>query len=281
MTYEEFWRPLMAVYDIREAQAVARLVLEERYSLTLADVLCGRMGDERELLLIQARLLQGEPVQYVLGEAMFGGRRFHVAPGVLIPRPETFELCQWVMTADALKPASEAATEQSAAKILDIGTGSGCIACTLAAELPHTQVTAWDISDDALRIAKSNAEALGVNVKFEQIDVLSTLHPILWNVIVSNPPYICERERTSMEGRVVDYEPEGALFVPDDDPLLFYRAIARYARQTLTPGGGLFFEINPLYVNELEQLLTDSGFASVESRNDQFGKIRFTKAIQP
>ena len=138
MTYEEFWRPLMAVYDIREAQAVARLVLEERYSLTLADVLCGRMGDERELLLIQARLLQGEPVQYVLGEAMFGGRRFHVAPGVLIPRPETFELCQWVMTADALKPASEAATEQSAAKILDIGTGSGCIACTLAAELPHT-----------------------------------------------------------------------------------------------------------------------------------------------
>ena len=281
MTYEEFWRPLMAVYDIREAQAVARLVLEERYSLTLADVLCGRMGDERELLLIQARLLQGEPVQYVLGEAMFGGRRFHVAPGVLIPRPETFELCQWVMTADALKPASEAATEQSAAKILDIGTGSGCIACTLAAELPHTQVTAWDISDDALRIAKSNAEALGVNVKFEQVDVLSTLLPILWNVIVSNPPYICERERTSMEGRVVDYEPEGALFVPDDDPLLFYRAIARYARQTLTPGGGLFFEINPLYVNELEQLLTDSGFASVESRNDQFGKIRFTKAIQP
>ena len=271
----------MAVYDIREAQAVARLVLEERYSLTLADVLCGRMGDERELLQIQARLLQGEPVQYVLGEAMFGGRRFHVAPGVLIPRPETFELCQWVMTADALKPASEAATEQSAAKILDIGTGSGCIACTLAAELPHTQVTAWDISDDALRIAKSNAEALGVNVKFEQVDVLSTLHPILWNIIVSNPPYICERERTSMEGRVVDYEPEGALFVPDDDPLLFYRAIARYARQTLTPGGGLFFEINPLYVNELEQLLTDSGFASVESRNDQFGKIRFTKAIQP
>ena len=271
----------MAVYDIREAQAVARLVLEERYSLTLADVLCGRMGDERELLQIQARLLLGEPVQYVLGETVFGGRRFHVAPGVLIPRPETFELCQWVMTADALKPASEAATEQSAAKILDIGTGSGCIACTLAAELPHTQVTAWDISDDALRIAKSNAEALGVNVKFEQVDVLSTLHPILWNVIVSNPPYICERERTSMEGRVVDYEPEGALFVPDDDPLLFYRAIARYARQTLTPGGGLFFEINPLYVNELEQLLTDSGFASVESRNDQFGKIRFTKAIQP
>lgn len=281
MTYEEFWRPLMAVYDIREAQAVARLVLEERYSLTLADVLCGRMGDERELLQIQARLLLGEPVQYVLGETVFGGRRFHVAPGVLIPRPETFELCQWVMTADALKPASEAATEQSAAKILDIGTGSGCIACTLAAELPHTQVTAWDISDDALRIAKSNAEALGVNVKFEQVDVLSTLHPILWNIIVSNPPYICERERTSMEGRVVDYEPEGALFVPDDDPLLFYRAIARYARQTLTPGGGLFFEINPLYVNELEQLLTDSGFASVESRNDQFGKIRFTKAIQP
>lgn len=300
MTYEEFWRPLMAVYDIREAQAVARLVLEERYSLTLADVLCGRMGDERELLQIQARLLLGEPVQYVLGETVFGGRRFHVAPGVLIPRPETFELCQWVMTADALKPASEAATEQSAAKILDIGTGSGCIACTLAAELPHTQVTAWDISDDALCIAKSNAEALGVNVKFEQVDVLSTLlaslrwqatkgraHPSCVpsvasvNVIVSNPPYICERERTSMEGRVVDYEPEGALFVPDDDPLLFYRAIARYARQTLTPGGGLFFEINPLYVNELEQLLTDGGFASVESRNDQFGKIRFTKAIQP
>ena len=129
MSYEELWKPLTRLYDAREAKAIARLVLEERFGLTMADVLCGKTGDDAVLRHIQQRLLQGEPVQYVLGVAEFGGRQFRVAPGVLIPRPETLELCQWV-------------EEERGTTILDIGTGSGCIACTLAAELPEAQVTA-------------------------------------------------------------------------------------------------------------------------------------------
>lgn len=267
MSYEELWKPLTRLYDAREAKAIARLILEERFGLTMADVLCGKTGDDTVLRHIQQRLLQGEPVQYVLGVAEFGGRQFRVAPGVLIPRPETLELCQWV-------------EEERGITILDIGTGSGCIACTLAAELPEAQVTAWDISEAALAIAQENALRLGVQVKFEKQDVLhpspSTLHQ--WNIIVSNPPYVCEKERATMERHVLDYEPSLALFVPDDDPLLFYRAIADYARWSLTAGGSLFFEINPLYAVQLKSLLSAMSYHHIEVRDDQYGKPRMIKA---
>ena len=276
MTYPEFWRPLTALYGEGEAKAVARLVMEEHFGLSMADVLCGRMGDEAELRQIQQRLLTGEPVQYVLGRAEFGGRWFHVAPGVLIPRPETYELCQWCLPSD---PSGWRGT------ILDIGTGSGCIACTLAAELPHAKVAAWDISETALAIAQDNARRLNVNVIFSQIDILQlsiiNCQLSFYDIIISNPPYVCQRERTAMERNVLDYEPSLALFVPDDDPLLFYRAIADYARQALKPGGALYFEINPLYAAELQSLLSKMTYHAIELREDQYGKPRMMKAIRP
>lgn len=276
MTYPEFWHPLTALYGEGEAKAVAHLVMEEHFGLSMADVLCGRMGDEAELRQIQQRLLTGEPVQYVLGRAEFGGRWFHVASGVLIPRPETYELCQW-----CLPPAPSGWR----GNILDIGTGSGCIACTLAAELPHAKVAAWDISETALAIAQDNARRLHVNVTFSQIDILQlsmiNCQLSIYDIIISNPPYICQRERAAMERNVLDYEPSLALFVPDDDPLLFYRAIADYARQALKPGGALYFEINPLYAAELQSLLSKMTYHAIELREDQYGKPRMMKAIRP
>ena len=274
MSYEELWKPLTKLYDAREAKAIARLVLEERFGLTMADVLCGKTGDDAVLRHIQQRLLQGEPVQYVLGVAEFGGRQFRVAPGVLIPRPETLELCQWVQ-----EERKEERGERRGITILDIGTGSGCIACTLAAELPEAQVTAWDISEAALSVARENAKRTNVHVSFEQVDALNIpLTPDKWDIIISNPPYVCEQERAAMERHVLDYEPSLALFVPDDDPLLFYRAIADYARQSLTADGSLFFEINPLYAEQLKSLLSAMSYHHIEVRDDQYGKPRMIKA---
>lgn len=274
MTYEAFWRPLTQVYEAGEAKAVAQLVFEVSYGWTMADMLSGREGETTTLRHLQERLLHGEPVQYVLGVAEFGGRRFTVGPGVLIPRPETYELCQWVMATSA------------GGTILDIGTGSGCIACTLAAEMPQAEVTAWDISETALDMARENAKRTGVHVSFEQVDVLnvrltahcSPLTSHLWDTIISNPPYICERERTSMERNVLDYEPPTALFVPDDDPLLFYRAIAAYGQQALKPGGRLYFELNPRYADDVSRLLSMMSYHDIRPRKDNYGKQRMISA---
>ena len=275
MTYQELWRPLTAVYDAGEAQAIARMVLELRFGLTMADVLCGRTGDERELQRIQQRLLAGEPVQYVIGETEFGGRRFRVAPGVLIPRPETQELCHWILEERGKR------SEERREKMLDIGTGSGCIACTLAAEWPEAEVTAWDVSKEALAIARENAKRTNVHVSFQRVDILalpSPLPPVQWDLIVSNPPYICENEKAQMEPHVLEHEPHLALFVPDDDPLLFYRAIADFALRSLMQGGRLFFEINPLYANVLADMLSAMSYHDIETSNDQFYKPRMIKA---
>lgn len=284
MTYNELWRQLTQVYDDYEAKAIARMVYEVRFGLMPSDLFIGKdtqlsTDDQKLLAEITQRLLTGEPIQYVLGEAEFGGRTFHVEPGVLIPRPETYELCQWIMEERRGKK-----EEGRNTSILDIGTGSGCIACTLAAELADAEVTAWDISDDALRIATENAKRTNVHVSFEKVDVLNTSllnreRPATGlDIIVSNPPYICNKERATMERNVLEHEPELALFVPDDDPLLFYRTIARFAAKTLNPGGALYFEINPLYVSEMQQMLSKEGFSHTEIRNDQFGKQRFTKS---
>lgn len=284
MTYNELWRQLTQVYDDYEAKAIARMVYEIRFGLMPSDLFIGKdtqlsTDDQKLLAEITQRLLTGEPIQYVLGEAEFGGRTFHVEPGVLIPRPETYELCQWIMEERRGKK-----EEGRNTSILDIGTGSGCIACTLAAELADAEVTAWDISDDALRIATENAKRTNVHVSFEKVDVLNTSllnreRPATGlDIIVSNPPYICNKERATMERNVLEHEPELALFVPDDDPLLFYRTIARFAAKTLNPGGALYFEINPLYVSEMQQMLSEEGFSHTEIRNDQFGKQRFTKS---
>ena len=279
MTYPELWKRLTTLYAEGEAKAIARMVYEVRYGLTLGDLLMGRDADlpQEELELMAQRLEQGEPVQYVLGEEQFGGRTFKVTPDVLIPRPETYELCEWVMDEGRR-------TKDEGQTILDIGTGSGCIAITLALGLPQAKVTAWDISDKALAVARENAQRLGADVTFEQVDALnpptSKLIPRTssLDIIVSNPPYICEKEKGQMEQNVLEHEPSLALFVPDDDPLLFYRSIARYARKSLVPGGLLFFEINPQYKDQLVSMLRDMGYTEIAVKADQFGKHRMLKA---
>lgn len=274
MTYEELWHRL-SNYDAGEAKAVARMVLEVRFGLSMADILCGKdtqlsADDQRELEKIAVRLQQNEPVQYVLGMADFGPRTFHVAPGVLIPRPETYELCLWAV--EQMKTVSRP-------RMLDVGTGSGCIACTLAAELPAAEVEAWDISNDALCIAAENARRTHVDVAFRQVDILSASPSAAhYSAIVSNPPYITPAERSGMEPRVLNHEPSLALFVPQDDPLLFYRAIAQFGQKALKAGGQLFFEINPLFAGELQDLLRQLSYRDIDVRTDQFGKQRFIKA---
>lgn len=268
MTFKEFWQPLTARYDEREAQWIARLVMELSYGLSTTDILMGDVAhiNEQQLRSQQQRLLKGEPVQYVVGEAPFGDHLFMVGPGVLIPRPETLWLCKAVEESIGIMPRS----------VLDIGTGSGCIAITIALDRPTASVTGWDISPDALNIARMNAERQMADVTFEREDALHLPHhKEMWDAIVSNPPYICQQERATMEQHVLDYEPALALFVPDDDPLLFYRSIARYAIDALTPEGRLYFEINPLYATPLGDLLLDIGFSQVRICQDDFGKDRY------
>ena len=297
-TYQEFWQSLTPLYDAGEAQAIVRTVLDVEYGMTLTDIICGKVNElssdeERNLEEIITRLQNGEPVQYVLGEADFAGRTFHVEPGVLIPRPETAELCQWieeeVSSLDADDPK----------QILDICTGSGCIAITLGLTIPNSEVTGWDISEDALRIAQGNVEMLKArNVRIEYQDALmlpkaaeaaeaaeiseateSSLSKS-WNIIVSNPPYICEKEKADMEKNVLEHEPSIALFVPDEEPLKFYRAIAEYASSALKSEGALYFEINPIYEKETREMLEELGFKDIETKEDAYGKKRMMKAMK-
>lgn len=298
MTYNQLWKRLTAIYNEREAQAIVRTVLDALFGMSLTDICLGKVtqlsaDDTTRLEKIMQRLEKSEPVQYVLGAEWFAGRLFDVAPGVLIPRPETEELVKW--TCDEAKEkekednskeergkeekeVSKKGEEAPHPSILDIGTGSGCIAITVALALPQARVTAWDISTDALAIAAGNAHRLGASVRFEHQDALSAPDDEeRWDVIVSNPPYICDRERADMSDNVLSYEPELALFVPDSDPLLFYRAIARYASKALKPGGRLLFETNTAYAHEVAQAMADEGFTAIEVRNDCFGKPRMVK----
>ena len=269
-----------------EAKAIALLLLERVGGLPAAkaliadgkDLLCRRQS----LLELAARISKGEPVQYVLGEADFCGMTLKVKPGVLIPRPETEELVNWIVEeTSSLKP--------QASHLLDIGTGSGCIAIALARKLENAKVEAWDVSEEALQIAQENATRNGVSVKLKKVDVLSNhnLNDNLdfgcdnFNVIVSNPPYICEEEKEGMEKNVLEHEPSVALFVPNEDPLLFYRKIGALALQLLGEGGLLFFEINRRFGKEVVALLQEMGYREMELRQDLFGNDRMVKAIKP
>ena len=280
-TYQQFWQSLTPLYDAGEAQAIVRTVLDVEYGMTLTDIICGKVNElssdeERNLEEIITRLQNGEPVQYVLGEADFAGRTFHVEPGVLIPRPETAELCQWIEEDVSSLEADERK------QILDICTGSGCIAITLGLTIPNSEVTGWDISEDALRIAQGNVEMLKAgNVRIEYQDALMLPKAEeAADIIVSNPPYICEKEKADMEKNVLEHEPSIALFVPDEDPLKFYRAIAEYASSALKPEGALYFEINPIYAKETREMLEELGFKDIETKEDAFGKKRMMKAMK-
>lgn len=260
---------LATCYPEREAHAVALRVLEDAFGVSRADVYADKVRkfsseEEQRWQHIAERLSVGEPLQYVLGEAEFCGRSFGVAPGVLIPRPETEELVVLV--------------EQSVSgrcRILDAGTGSGCIAVSLALALPEAEVQAWDISPEALSVAQGNAERWGAAVDFRLCDMLTATPDERFDVVVSNPPYVCERERLDMTPQVLEHEPGLALFVPDDDPLRFYRALVGLSVRCLNSGGLLAVEINEAYGAETADLFSRSGLTEVQILFDGFGKPRF------
>ena len=285
LSYQQLWQQLVPLYEVGEARALMRLLMETQFGISLPDLLCygtSLLDEEKQEQLheMMRRLRDSEPIQYVLGKAMFCGRMFHVEPGVLIPRPETEVLCRWVMETSPLPSPEGREAVSTQPRILDIGCGSGCIAVTLALEMEGAQVTAYDISPKALEVTKHNAACLGVQITTKHIDILAAESKgESFDIIVSNPPYICRDEAAAMHPNVLLHEPHEALFVPDTDPLCFYAAIARFAKVHLSSGGLLFFECNPAYIQDVAHLLSASGFRDVATRNDDFGKTRFVKAI--
>ena len=316
MTYSEIWHRIATSYDDGEARAIARILIEELFGLSYADIVCGateQLSADDTLRLDTAvrRIEQGEPLQHVLGYADFCGNRFCVNGSVLIPRPET----EWLvdegtklMDGCIASDETQHKAPHSPKRILDIGTGSGCIAISLKLRLGDAYVEAWDISEEALRTAQDNADALKAEVVFRKRDALkaeeegcseeeclqggalvssapteqamdyeasTTAAP--WDLIVSNPPYICDSERSAMDDNVLLHEPHTALFVPDDDPLRFYRAIARYALLTLNIGGSLLFECNTRYAEATGTMLRDMGFEEVTVSDDCFNLPRFVR----
>ncbi len=272
---------LIPTVEEREARALAFVVLEDAFGLSRTDIYLGKdtafsEDDTIRLEKILRRLEQGEPVQYAIGTAQFCDLTFRVTPDTLIPRPETEELVGWVAS---LLPS------EAPCSVLDVGTGTGCIAISLAKQFPRAQVTAWDISEGALAVARQNAQTNGVTVDFRRADVLEVVNESAASApssdalyIVSNPPYICERERAEMEAHVLDYEPASALFVPDADPLLFYRALARLGQQL--KAAAVLVEINQAYGQETVRMFQSSGYSNVELCRDIYGKDRMIKAVR-
>ena len=274
------------------------MVLDVKYGMTLTDIISGKVNelsaDEGiKLEEIICRLQKGEPVQYVLGQADFAGRTFHVEPGVLIPRPETAELCRWIVETQNEnwkkdKKARHTTLVSPRPRIIDLCSGSGCIAITLDLEIPNSETLGIDISDCACRVATKNAELLSSKAFFCNADIFEMLEKCKRNtkdnfeadIIVSNPPYICEKEKVDMAKNVLGYEPGIALFVPDEDPLKFYRAIAEFAAMELRRCGLLYFEINPIYEKETREMLEEFGFSEIETKEDSFGKKRMMRAIK-
>lgn len=284
MTYSEIWHRIATSYEDGEARAIARILIEELFGLSYTDIVCGatdQLSADDTLRLDTAvrRIEQGEPLQHVLGYADFCGNRFSVNGSVLIPRPET----EWLVDeGERLMNDASNATPSAPKRILDIGTGSGCIAISLKLRLGEAYVEAWDISEEALRTAESNAKALKAEVAFCKRDALRAEESVAtWDLIVSNPPYICDSERTDMDDNVLLHEPHTALFVPDDDPLRFYRAIAHYALRSLNNGGSLLFECNTRYAEATGEMMREMGFEDVTVNDDCFGLPRFVKGSSP
>ncbi|SDY17819.1 peptide chain release factor N(5)-glutamine methyltransferase [Hymenobacter psychrophilus] len=269
---------LQAIYETPEAEAMTGQLLEHLLDLTPLQRRTRTdepLGEDIRLAALpgmQARLLRHEPLQYVLGTAHFAGLELEVTPATLIPRPETEELVELI--------AREQQEGRTGLQVLDVGTGSGCIPLALAARLPGARFTAVDVSAEALAVARRNAVRCGVTIDFQQVDILAAV-PVLagpLDVLVSNPPYVLESERALMRPNVLAYEPATALFVPNHDPLLFYRRIAQLGRALLGPGGVLYFEINEQFAAETEGLLRGLGYAAVVSHEDIFGRARLVRA---
>ena len=284
--FTTFQSGLSGLYNKHEAEAITLLVINEISKLSRTSI---KAFPEKEITVEQAvqfetivtQLQTGKPVQYILGHTEFYGLDFSVNPSVLIPRPETEELVDWCLM--SLRKTQQ--NVQHNFPVLDIGTGSGCIAISLKKNLPGTQVSAVDISPEALQTAKSNAESNNVDISFIQADILN-IEPhsplnTTWSVIVSNPPYVTLQDKEQMHTNVTDFEPHTALFVPLNNPLLFYKAIADFAKNNLMANGLLFFEINESFGHETVKLLADKGFIDIELRKDMGEKFRMIKAVRP
>ncbi|NDW12596.1 peptide chain release factor N(5)-glutamine methyltransferase [Bacteroides sp. 214] len=267
---------LHSLYSPGELKQLTLIIAEEVLGIPATDVYLGKdidLSAEKQQLLAELlkRLTDSEPIQYVLGKAEFFRHTFSVAPGVLIPRPETEELVDLILRDNKGNPS-----------ILDIGTGTGCIAISLSKARPEAYVEAWDVSPLALHIARKNNDELQASVRFEEVDVLSPREVVpSFDLIVSNPPYIKEKEKEEMADNVLRWEPELALFVPDTDPLLFYRSIAELALNALKPGGKLYFEINQWHGAEVVSLLNSLGYCEVELLKDLFKNDRIVTAKHP
>lgn len=266
---------LTPLYGEGEAKAMTRLIFHSLKGWSATDMII-HAGDEvseyiaEKIESILSRLSRNEPIQYILGEAYFYGMNLHVERGVLIPRQETEELVDMIVKSRG---------KESDLRVLDIGTGSGAIAIALSRNLPFSKVTAIDISPEALRIAEGNAEKMKAHIRFLEADVFDFKPEAeSLDIIVSNPPYIDDSERKDMDANVLDYEPHNALFVPDDNPLIFYSRIATIAVDALVSGGSLYFEINPRHCEDLKALLRNERFADIEAIKDIHGKERFISA---
>jgi len=280
--------------DAEEVDAMAYIVLDHVFSISRTDVLADRSvavspAAAEKMETILNRLNTGEPLQYVLGEAEFYGRIFKVRPGVLIPRPETEELVRWVVESgdrsryplvSSQEPVVGRQQPGVGIRVLDIGTGTGCIPVTLFLEIPGAEVFAVDVSDVAIAVARENASLLNARIDIVSLDVLKD--PLPWeglDVIVSNPPYIPWSEKVSMRRNVTEFEPEVALFVPEDDPLIFYKAIAKQASRALRRPGLLAVEINERFGEGVARVFREEGFSDVEVIKDIFGKERIVKGV--
>ena len=255
-----FWFLLEAVFQIRKMD----FMMDPQLRINEAEL--------PRFIGFVKRLMKFEPVQYIAGETEFMGRPFKVSPAVLIPRPETEELVAW--TVEELK-------HIGAPEIIDIGTGSGCIAISLKSDLPHSKVTGIDIQEEALKMAKRNALVNKVEVAFQKQDALQLGAEIeKYDVVISNPPYVLDSEKELMQSNVLDYEPHTALFVADSEPLLFYESIAKWAIHALKSGGKLFFEINERYASETVEMMGKLGFEDLKEKNDIFEKPRMVMGLK-
>ena len=289
-------KALHDLYGTNEAEAITLIAIAEVCGFSNARIkafpeleLTSEQSEKLNELLDQ--LKTGKPIQYILGKTEFYGLPFNVNPSVLIPRPETEELVEWVISsvgseelAVGSRRLAVGGGQLAVDRVLDIGTGSGCIAISLKKHLPNAKVSAIDVSAKALKTAKENAELNEVEIDFIEADILDYKfeieHP-KFEIIISNPPYVTLHDKTKMHINVTDFEPHTALFVPENDPLVFYKAIADFAIQNLQPNGLLFFEINESYGEQIVELLNDKGFKNIELRKDMSGRDRMIRASEP